>query len=364
MGDKMDEKDYILWLSNVEGVGVKTLEKLIRYYGSGKNIFNSSTNNLYSFKGIPQSTIENILKNKNVEYIEKLKCNFNKNSIEVLSKTEEDYPENLKNIYDPPYILYKKGYISEKDNNAIAIVGSRNPSPYGKWAAYKFASELARIGITIISGLAYGIDTVAHKGAIEGGGRTIAVLGCGIDICYPKSNFNLMRNIPNSGSIVSEYSMGIQPVAGHFPARNRIISGLAKGVIVIEAAERSGSLITAEFALDQGREVFAVPGNINSPLSKGTNKLIKEGAKLVNTIEDILEELDLIVENKKSEKNKVELSSKENEIYKFIKEKQPIPFDVIFSQFKLNINELSSIITILELKGLIEQLPGKIIILK
>ena len=190
-------------------------------------------------------------------------------------------------------IFYKKGQILKTDENAVAIVGTRKASPYGKWTAYRLAGDLAKRGVTVVSGLAYGIDTEAHKGALDHGGRTIAVLGCGLDQCYPKSNARLMQQIERQGAVLSEYPIGMGPVPGNFPARNRIISGLAKGVVVVEAAAKSGALITAEFALEQGREVFAVPGNINSELSEGTNRLIQEGAKLVSCVEDILEELNI-----------------------------------------------------------------------
>ena len=359
----MIEKDYLLWLSNIRGIGTKTLQNILEYFGSAENVFHASTSNLNGAKGINCDIIHNIVQNRDERRIQDLLRDLKKHAIDVLCKNEETYPENLKNIFDPPYLLYKKGNIYEKDNNAIAIVGSRKASPYGKWAAYKFASELASRGITIISGMAYGIDTSAHKGAIEGGGRTIAVLGCGVDICYPKSNYNLMKNILNAGAIVSEYSMGIEPIPGHFPARNRIISGLAKAVIVVEAAEKSGSLITTEFALEQGREVYAVPGNINSSLSKGTNKLIKDGAKPVTCVEDILEDLGLVVENEKTKHN-IELSNSEKAVYDFITSRQPVHFELLITYFKMNIHEISSIVTILQLKGLIEQLPGKILISK
>ncbi len=360
----MTEKDYLLWLSNVQGIGSKTLEKTIEYFGSAENVFHASTDKLNGAKGINRDIIHNIVKNRDKKTIDNLLKDLKNNSIDVLCKNEENYPENLKNIFDPPYLLYKKGNMYEKDDNAIAIVGSRNASPYGKWAAYKFASELASKGITIISGMAYGIDAAAHKGAIESGGRTIAVLGCGIDICYPKSNYNLMKNISKAGAIVSEYFIGVDPIPGHFPARNRIISGLAKAVIVVEAAEKSGSLITTEFALEQGREVFAVPGNINSPLSKGTNKLIKDGAKPVTCVEDVLEELGYVVEEDKKIKNNIELSDTEKAVYDFIIGRQPVHFELLINYFKININEISSIVTILQLKGLIEQLPGKILVSK
>ena len=355
------EKDYILWLNSIEGIGSKTLEKLLSYFGSAENIYRTSEDNLLKAKGINKDIIHNIVKNREHSKVDGTLEILNRDNIDILFKSDDHYPINLRNIYDAPYALYIKGEINEKDKNAVAIVGARKASPYGKWAAYKFAGELAKRGITIVSGLAYGIDSAAHKGALDSGGRTIAVLGSGIDICYPKSNQSLMASIQQSGAVVSEYGVGVQPLPGNFPARNRIISGLVKGVIVVEATEKSGSLITAEFALEQGREVFSVPGNINSALSKGTNRLIKEGAKIVTYVEDILEELDLEVEQIDSA---VTLSDIENRIYDFICHNQPVPLETISYKLKTHINQINSIVTILQLKGLIEQLPGKIIVVK
>ena len=358
------EKDYILWLSNIDGVGPKTIEKLLSIFGTAEGVFNSPTNQLHNVRGIKQETIHNIEKKREHKYIDHLKNQLKTLSIDILYKGEKDYPEYLKNIYDAPYILYKRGNIQNNDMNAIAIVGARKASPYGKWVAYKFAGELAKRGITIISGMAYGIDTAAHRGALDSGGRTIAVMGCGLDTCYPKSNYQLMQNIIGSGAILSEYPVGVQPIAGNFPARNRIISGLVKGVLVVEASENSGSLITTEFALEQGREVFAIPGNINCTLSQGSNRLIKEGAKLTTCVEDILEELNIFPEIKKSNKELPNLSGLEAQIYKYVEDKQPVPLELALRDLNLSVNNMYSIITILQLKGLIEQLPGKILIVK
>lgn len=362
----MEEKDYLIWLNHIRGVGNKTLDKLIRYFGNAENVFKASSEKIYQFKGINHDLAHNIVQNRNSLDIQELMKNIKKQNIDIICKEDDEYPENLKNIYDPPFILYKRGHIIERDKNAIAIVGSRKATGYGKWVAYKLASELAQRGITIISGMAYGIDTAAHQGALDVGGRTFAVLGCGLDICYPKPNYNLMLKIAQKGALLSEYSLGTKPLPGNFPARNRIISGIAKGVIVVEAGIDSGSLITVEFALEQGREIFAVPGNINNPLSVGTNQLIQEGAKLVTDIEDVLEELDIeiIHKNQEQEKNSIELSALEEQIYEIIYYRQPIPMDVLYKEIKVNVSHLNGIITILELKGLIQQLPGKILIVK
>ncbi|TCO79959.1 DNA-processing protein DprA [Marinisporobacter balticus] len=359
----MREKDYLVWLHSLKGVGHKSLEKLLEIFGSAEKIFKISVEELYKFKGINHNMVHSIIKNRETFKIHALIEGIKKQNIDILEREDEEYPENLKNIYDPPFILYKKGCIVSKDVEAVAIVGARKASTYGKYVAYQLGKDLAKAGITVISGMAYGVDTMAHKGALENGGRTIAILGCGLDTCYPKSNYDLMLQIEKNGAILSEYNIGTKPLAGNFPARNRIISGMAKGVIVVEASIKSGSLITAEFALEQGREVFAIPGNINSPLSSGTNKLIKDGAKLVTDIEDVLEELHIEI-SKDQEEKRVNLSELESEVYDIILKNQPIHTDLLMNQLRWNVGKISSVITILQLKGLIEQLPGKLLILK
>ncbi|MCT4606710.1 MAG: DNA-processing protein DprA [Marinisporobacter sp.] len=358
----MNEKEYMIWLHNIHGIGNKTLENLLKIFGSAENIFKVPVEKITQLRGINDRVAHNIVKNRDFFYMNQLTNKIKKNNIEVMGREDEEYPENLKNIYDPPYLLYRKGDLLKKDINAVAIVGARKASTYGKHVAYKLARELVNRGITVVSGMAYGVDTMAHKGALENGGRTIAVLGCGLDTCYPKSNYQLMLQIEKNGAVLSEYSVETKPFPGNFPARNRIISGISKGVIVVEASIQSGSLITAEFALEQGREVFAVPGNINSSLSRGTNKLIKEGAKLVTNIEDVLEELHIDAEQK--EKKNIPISDVEAEVYHMILEKQPIQIDLLTKELSWKINQLSSIITILQIKGLVEQLPGNLLIIK
>ncbi|QZY56739.1 DNA-processing protein DprA [Crassaminicella profunda] len=358
----MNKKEYMIWLHNIEGIGNKTLENLLKIFGNAENIFKAPAERINKLKGINHHVVHNILKNRNSCYIGELTNKIKKKNIDVIGRKNEKYPENLKYIYDPPYLLYKKGNIFKEDVNAVAIVGARKASSYGKYVAYKLAGDLAKREITVVSGMAYGVDTMAHKGALENGGRTIAVLGCGLDTCYPKSNYHLMLEIEKNGAVISEYSIETKPFPGNFPARNRIISGMSKGVIVVEASVKSGSLITAEFALEQGREVFAVPGNINSSLSMGTNKLIKEGAKPVTDVEDVLEELQIQTNHK--EEKKVPLSDVESEVYGVILDKQPIHMDLLFQELGFKVDKISSIITILQLKGLVEQLPGNLLIVK
>ncbi|AOT68292.1 DNA-processing protein DprA [Geosporobacter ferrireducens] len=358
-----EENVYIHWLHSIEGVGQKNLKKLMTAFQCGKNIFDASERQLKKVEGINQRIIHNILENKSQEQLQRIRDRISQLGIISKYMGDEGYPESLKNIYDPPFILHMRGNLFEQDIRAVAIVGARKASAYGKWAAYKLAGELAQRGIVVVSGMAYGIDTAAHKGALDAGGRTIAVLGCGVDICYPKTNYQLMEEIAAKGAVISEYALGTEPISGNFPARNRIISGLSKGVVVVEAGLKSGSLITAEMALEQGREVFAVPGNINNTMSAGSNKLIQEGAKLVASVEDILCELDIVPETI-TEKVAINLSETEGKVYEKILERQPVHFEALSSMLGMDVHKISSIITILQIKGLIEQLPGKILIIK
>jgi DNA processing protein len=232
--------------------------------------------------------------------------------------------------------------------------------------AFKLAGQLAQKGFTIVSGFARGIDSYAHKGALAVGGTTIAVLGNGLDVIYPRENYTLMKEISENGLMISEYPPGTSPLRGNFPARNRLISGLAYGVVVVEASERSGALITADFALEQNREVFAVPGNINSPTSVGTNKLIKQGAKIVNCVEDILEELPVVVDYNKNagiSLNKPDTGKTECKVLKLIG-MQPVHIEFLLQQSGMQINELNAFLAQLEIEGCIEKLPGNYYVLK
>ena len=211
----------------------------------------------------------------------------------LLTMNASSYPLSLGEIYDPPLVLFVRGELKEQDEHAVAIVGTRKATPYGIQMAEKLARELAARGVTIVSGLAAGIDAAAHRGALEAEGRTIAVLGCGVDVVYPRQNADLMHAVIQSGAVISQFPMGIAPSPGHFPLRNRIISGISKGTIIVEAPSRSGALITAHSAVEQGREVFAVPGQVGKRNSEGPHALIREGAKLVETVEDVLVELNL-----------------------------------------------------------------------
>lgn len=362
----MENLIYDLWLSNIEGVGSKTILKLIKTFGNSQNVYTASEKELKEaiakMKKVPQTTADNIIKNKKLSEAEKQFLVIEKEKISIILITDKKYPKLLKEIYDPPFVLYYKGDLPENNDLTFGIVGSRKATAYGKWAAYGIAAKLSEYNVTVISGMAYGIDAFAHKGALESGGRTVAVLGCGVDKCYPPSNQQLMEKIIENGAVISEYGPGTAPFHANFPRRNRIISGLSKGIIIVEAGVKSGSLITAEFALEQGRDVYAVPGNINSIYSKGTNKLIKEGAVPLTAIDEIIDELYI---NKEPDKPMVnDLGKDEKMVYDCIVENKPANLDMIAYLLCKDVAEINAIMTILEIKGLIEILPGKIIIAK
>jgi len=300
-----------------------------------------------------------ILGRKKIKYREEYE-RINKLGIKIISIIDNRYPKRLKNLFYPPPLLYVRGNLEEK-KLALAVVGARRASLYGKKVAQNLALQLSNNGIQIISGLARGIDACGHSGALMGTGGTIAALGSGVDVVYPRENTSLYHKIINSGrgAVVSEFPLGTQPLRHHFPIRNRIISGLSDGVLVIEAGEKSGSLITAEFALEQGKEVFAVPGPMGNPLYKGSHRLIKDGAKLVDDIEDILEEFGQMCLFKNEQQS---LEMKVNETEKRVLGTlglEPVSIDEIAVNTKLSIKTIISILSVLEIKGLVKQIAGR-----
>lgn len=359
----MQQDYYWLWLSGIQGIGAKKFLGLYNHFGDIKKIYHAKEADFVRVPNINRRDINNILKNKDMkkiyEYVKKLK----KQNVRTILYKDDCYPSILKEIYNPPPILYSKGKIPI-DGIAMSIVGSRRASYYGLKMAEKLAYELASLGVTIVSGMAKGIDTYAHRGALQAKGKTIAVLGCGVDVIYPQENSELMKEIERKGLILSEFSLKTLPKANNFPARNRIISGLSLGTIVIEAGERSGSLITAEFALEQGRNVYAIPGNIDNQTSKGTNNLIKEGAKVVTSVEDIVEDIlpsltsEHFLLNKEcdqeSELEYKNLSAEEKRIIEKIK-KGYTDEDEIIQASGYPASVVNSCLIMLELNGLIKK---------
>lgn len=355
---------YLNALNIINGLGCQKMKMLLGVFGTAEKAWQADLKELEK-SGIGDNIAQKIAdERKNInpdEEWEKLK----KENIKMITLTDENYPALLKEISSSPYIIYVKSAAGGSyDFNAepmIAIVGSRKYTQYGKQAAENFARELARVGITVVSGMAIGIDSFAHRGALEAGGKTIAVLGSSLEDknIGPRSNYELSRNIIESGALISDFPIGIASLPGNFPARNRIMAGLSLGTIVIEAALESGSLITANLALEFNREVFAVPGSIFSPQSEGTNKLIKSGAKLAASIADILEELN--IEKRTAEENVKKIIPATPEEEKIMKNlsPEPIHIDRLIKITKLEASAVSGTLAVMEMKGMIRNIGGQ-----
>ena len=284
---------YWFWLNGIEKLTPLKINKLLEKYQDAYAVYNAPYEELIVANILDAKLIENIVCSKDLTKAKEEMEQLQRKNISFITPASTSYPLNLKNIYNNPLILYQKGEYTFTDEDIyVAIIGSRKATQYGVRTAQKISCELAKRGIIIVSGMAYGIDAAAHRGALDAGGKTVAVMGCGIDNIYPKSNEVLYKEILRNGCVISEYPPGTEAAPYMFPARNRIISGLCEGCVIVEAAQKSGALITAKLALEQNREVFAVPGNITSPESCGTNELIKNcAAKLITSYEDILAEL-------------------------------------------------------------------------
>ena len=265
---------YWLALSLTPGVGSVLIKRLLDRFKTPEIVFHASVKDLMKIEGLGEKVAGEIQKGPLEKSVKRELSLLEKVGGKIIAFNDDAYPRRLKDIYDPPALLYVRGELRREDELAVAIVGSRKTSPYGRWFTEKIGRDLACHGVTIVSGMARGIDSVAHKGALQGGGRTIAVLGCGVDVIYPSENRDLFYQIIEHGAVLSEFPMGSPPEGGHFPRRNRIISGLSIGVVIVQASAKSGSLITAGYALEQGREVFAVPGNVGAEGSRGSNQLI------------------------------------------------------------------------------------------
>jgi len=372
---------YWIALKSIDGIGNASFQPLLDHFGSLAGVFSTTVHNLSAIPGISKKSAAAIVSFKDWDKILLQMDALDKMGISVVTCLDELYPHNLLNIYDRPAFFYVLGRLDNEDV-PLAIVGSRNASTYGRYTTDRISRELALRGITIVSGMARGIDSCAHRGALAAKGRTIAVLGSGLDVIYPPENKKLFDAISSNGAVISEFPLGTQPLSYNFPARNRIISGLSYGVVVVEAGEKSGSLITAKLAMEQGREVFAIPGAIDSASSRGTNSLIKQGAKLVENIDDILEDILPQLEQSPAQptrhkqeilfadadstnaEQKVEsLSPTEQTILKKMLQEKMHADDIIAGTGLPVADVLSALIT-LELKEIIIQHPGKLFSLK
>ena len=370
----IDARELII-LSTISGVGTARLRGLVNHFGGTGGVFQATAHDLSSVEGLDKRTAASILsfligseRSEAAALADAQLSKLNRLDAHIVTVWDESYPINLRKVYDPPPFLFARGTILPRDEISLAVVGTRNPSPYGSRLAGFFAQELARLDFTVVSGLARGIDTLAHEAVLKAGGRTIAVIGSGLDVPYPPENIPLGNSIVRNGAIISEYLMGTQPDAVNFPRRNRIISGMTLGTLVIETGIEGGAMITASMALDQNREVFALPGPIGDGRPSGTHLLIKEGrAKLTESVDDILAELDpslrrgsaMAGTSLQATRPRPELSLFEQKVLDAIGSGK-IHVDDIAISARLSSGEVLVELLNLELKGLIRQQPGKI----
>lgn len=359
---------FYFHLLQIDGLGPNKILNLKSKFSSFYELNHSSYKSLLTIDGISDLLAKRIINSlKDIDSTRKDLYNeletLHKIGGKALPYFDDNYPSLLKRIYSPPVLLYIKGNFTQDDKDSLAIVGTRNPTSYGKKQTEIIAKELSLNKITIVSGLARGIDSIAHRTAVNNDSRTIAVIGSGLDVIYPKENMKLFEQIADNGAIISEYRLKTKPDAQNFPKRNRIISGMTLGTIVIETKENGGALQTAHYALDQNREVFAIPGNLGVPQSEGTNLLIKKGeAKLIQNVDDILDELKIKIKPKigiNIPKPKVELSLFEEKVYEILKETEPIQIDKISELSGLSTSDCLVQLLTMEFKGLVKQLPGK-----
>jgi len=355
-------ESLICWLAlkSIPGVGNRLCLELIKRFGEPEKVFETSRKDLLGVGGISSHVADTIAKYKVPKEVKEDLALVQRNGFRIVTFSDSDYPLLLRQIHDPPPFLYVYGKL-RADSINIAMVGSRNATSYGSTTTRRLSADLVRRGFTVVSGMARGIDSAAHIGALTAQGETIAVLGCGLGTVYPAENKTLFDRIGKTGAVISEFPFLTPPEAYNFPIRNRIISGMALGVIIVEATRKSGSLITAELAAEQGREVFAVPGSVASFKSMGTHRLIKEGAKLVENVNDIIEELNIgpaPLAAPKAGDPTPPLSAEENIILNVLSP-YPIHIDDLVRQVSLSAGEVSSLLLQLELKGLVTQSPGK-----
>jgi DNA processing protein len=369
-----DNTPYWLALAHVDGLGVRGAHKLIEYFSSPQAVYHASLTELEGC-GLPVRVAQAILAQSGLKEAEQETAAAEKAKCRLITYGGESYPRLLQEIGDPPLVLYVRGDISVLSQHAVAVVGTRRPTAYGSSVAHRLACDLAQRQLVIVSGLARGIDSAAHRGALEGKGKTIAVLGSGVDVIYPRENKQLAEQVTESGALISEFPLGTAPTPENFPIRNRIISGLALGTVIVEAAEYSGSLITARLASEQNREVYAVPGNITSAQSFGPNLLIKQGAKLVDQWLDVIEELpapirmQLLPPTRASEiaaaaplnASPLEqgLEPDQKAVFEVLRADEALFVDSICGSASLPQPRVLAALLTLEMSGLVKQLPGK-----
>lgn len=348
-------EEYWYWICSIRGLYRNEIGRLIEYFGNPQYLFYAKEKEINSLPFLNEADKKALVRDKNKTDIDKEYHNRRKKGIDFISIGHPAYPLRLKAIPDPPFGLFYKGSLPGEETYAAAIIGARRCSGYGRQMAEEIGQELALRGIHIISGMALGVDGFGQCAALRAGGNSYGVLGSGVDICYPKRNLNLYKALEEQGGILSEYPPGTQPLPIHFPLRNRIISGLSDVVVVVEAKEKSGSLITADCALEQGRDVYVVPGRMNDELSRGSNLLIAQGAGIITGVDALLRELGIEGEKeRKNKKNKITLETKENLVYSCL-DFNSKSLDQILSDANLPVKELAGVLISLQLKGLVKE---------
>src|SRR3972149_2724048 len=353
----MDDRRYWVGFTFVKGIGAVRLRALLDHFGNAETAWNASPFDLVA-AGISPKLAERVIQVKNSVNLDEVLAQAEKNHIRILTWDDAEYPDHLKEIDQPPPVLYLRGEITPEDSWSVAIVGTRAVTPYGRQVTEELATVLAHNGVTIVSGLARGVDAVAHSAAIKAGGRTLAVLGSGVDKIYPPEHRSLAEKIMSQGAVNSDYAPGTPPDSTNFPPRNRIISGLSMAVVVVEAGQNSGALITAAFAADQGREVFAVPGNINAPHSRGTNRLIQDGAHPLLDPQEILEVLELnMVTEQRAARVVLPAGAIEAQLFGALG-REPLHIDEIRARTDIPIDQVTATLPLMELKGMVRQVGG------
>lgn len=353
----MEKQAYWVGFNLVRGIGSVRMKALLDYYGSLEIAWEAPISGLLA-AGLPARIAENFVQVRNSVDLEKVMEKITAQGVKVCTWEDDIYPKRLKEIAQPPPVLFIKGSINVEDDWAVSVVGTRRVTPYGRQVAAEIARFLAENGVTVVSGLARGVDAIAHQTALQAGGRTIAVLGSGVDVVYPPEHRKLAAEITAQGAVISDYPLGTQPESTNFPPRNRIIAGLSLATIVVEAGETSGALITAKFAVDQGREVFAVPGSILTPQSEGTNHLIEEGARPLLKMSEILEVLKLEnIPEKQVNRKSLNATAEEKKLLQYLTQ-EPKYIDEICNLSGLPIQTVSATLTMMELKGLVTHVGG------
>ena len=362
---RSDHSEYALWLAltRIKGLGCVGFKRLASHFADPTESLSATAAELSEIEGLDRNVIDGLLAFRQWDEVEREVRRANEAGVRIIPFGSTMYPTRLRTIADPPPYLYVKGELREEDEKAVAVVGTRSASHYGRRVAHDLCRGLASRGFTVVSGMARGIDGVAHDTALNAGSRTIAVLGSGVDRPYPPEHQSLYHRISENGAVISELPIGARPLAFNFPARNRLISGLSVGVVVVEATEKSGSLITAGIAVEQGREVFAVPGEVGSSRSRGAHRLIRQGAKLVESVEDILEEIapQLVAPNRQSAMPirtlPIDAHPDTRKVFDLLQER-PLHIDEVIEASGLSTSRVSQILLELELQGFLKQLPG------